>query len=121
MHALRIRFRSKILLALFVILTAIPVSAAVWYKDYVTAIDLIRKGRYGEEIPRLHSGISQKGQEGLNIKFYGMKFDDYVPHYYLGRAYFQQKNYDAALRELDISLSQGEIQRNRGLFQNLTE
>jgi TolA-binding protein len=50
-----------------------------------------------------------------------MKFDDYLPHYYLGKAYFLQKNYKSALKEFDISSSQGEIQRNRSLFQNLSE
>ena len=95
--------------------------AAEWYKDYEAALDAIKKGRYGEAIPRLQAAISQKNQEGLNIKFYGMKFDDYLPHYYLGRAYFHQNNYQAALREFEISDSQGEIQRNRSLFQNLSE
>jgi len=94
---------------------------AEWYKDYEAGLDFIRKGRYAEAIPRLQSAIAQKNQEGLNIKFYGMKFDDYVPHYYLGRAYFNQKNYQAALDELNISTAQGEIQRNRNLFQNLSE
>jgi tetratricopeptide (TPR) repeat protein len=69
----------------------------------------------------LQAAIAQKSQEGLNIKFYGMKFDDYLPHYYLGKAYFLQKNYKSALKEFDISSSQGEIQRNRNLFQNLSE
>ncbi len=94
---------------------------AEWYKDYEAGLDFIRKGRYAEAIPRLQLAIAQKDQEGLNIKFYGMKFDNYVPHYYLGRAYFYQKNYQAALDELNISSSQGEIQRNRNLFQNLSE
>lgn len=121
MPGLRIRFFFKLLLLATVLLLSEIASAAEWYKEYEAAIDFIRKGRYGEAIPRLQAAIAQKNQEGLNIKFYGMKFDDYVPHYYLGRAYFQQQNYQAALRELDTSASQGAIQRNAGLFQNLTE
>ena len=111
----------KVFLFCLAIFMASTAMAAEWYKEYETAIDLVRKGRFAEAIPRLQAAIAQKNQEGLNIKFYGMKFDDYFPHYYLGRAHFQQKNFQAALTEFEISNSQGQIQRNSGLFQNLTE
>jgi tetratricopeptide (TPR) repeat protein len=104
-----------------IVLCTVSTSAAEWYKDYEAGLDHIKKGRVAEAIPRLQAAIAQKNQEGLNIKFYGMKFDDYLPHYYLGKAYFLQKNYTSALKEFDISNSQGEIQRNRSLFQNLSE
>ena len=104
-----------------VVLCTISTSAAEWYKDYEAGLDHIKKGRVAEAVPRLQAAIAQKNKEGLNIKFYGMKFDDYLPNYYLGKAYFLQKNYKSALKEFDISNSQGEIQRNRSLFQNLSE
>ena len=116
-----IRFNCNCFFLLFTLFYATSVIAAEWYKDYELAVELIRKGRYAEAIPRLQSAIAQKTQEGNNIKFYGMKFDDYLPHYYLGRAYFYQKNYQGALNEFQISTSQGEIQRNSNLFQNLSE
>lgn len=104
-----------------ILVCTVSTSAAEWYKDYEAGLELMKKGRAGEAIARLQAAIAQKNQEGLNIKFYGMKFDDYLPHYYLGKAYFLQKNYKSALNEFDISSSQGEIQRNRSLFQNLSE
>jgi tetratricopeptide (TPR) repeat protein len=111
----------RTLAVLLIVLCTVSTSAAEWYKDYEAGLDHIKKGRIAEAIPRLQAAIAQKNQEGLNIKFYGMKFDDYLPHYYLGKAYFLQKNYKGALKEFDISNSQGEIQRNRSLFQNLSE
>ncbi|MCI0414479.1 tetratricopeptide repeat protein [bacterium] len=111
----------KTLAVLLILLCTVSTSAAEWYKDYEAGLDHLKKGRFGEAVPRLQSAIAQKNQEGLNIKFYGMKFDDYFPHYYLGKAYFNQKNYQGALKEFDISSSHGEIQRNRSLFQNLSE
>jgi tetratricopeptide (TPR) repeat protein len=105
-------------LLLFVLTSA---ASAEWYKDYEAAMDLMKKGRTEEAISRLQSAIAQKDQEGLNIKFYGMKFDDYLPHYFLGKAYFSQKNYAAALSQFEASIRQGQIQRNQGLFQNLNE
>jgi tetratricopeptide (TPR) repeat protein len=112
---------SKVALFVLAFYWATVALAAEWYKEYETAIDNIKKGRYGEAIPHLRAAIAQKNQEGLNIKFYGMKFDDYLPHYYLGKALFNQQNYQAALNELELSSSQGEIQKNRNLFQNLNE
>ena len=112
---------SKNFFAVLLLLFLSSAASAEWYKDYEAAMDLIKKGRADEAVPRLQSAIAQKGQEGLNIKFYGMKFDDYLPHYFLGKAYFNQKNYAAALAEFDTSERQGQIQRNQGYFQNLTE
>jgi tetratricopeptide (TPR) repeat protein len=111
----------RTLAVLLILLCAASTSAAEWYKDYEAGLEHIKKGRVGEAIPRLQAAIAQKNQEGLNIKFYGMKFDDYLPHYYLGKAYFLQKNYTSAVKEFDTSTGQGEIQRNRSLFQNLSE
>jgi tetratricopeptide (TPR) repeat protein len=112
---------SKNFLAVLLLLFLSTAASAEWYKDYEAALDFIKKGRMNEAIPRLQSAIAQKGQEGLNIKFYGMKFDDYLPHYFLGKAYFSQKNYAAALNEFEASARQGQIQRNQGYFQNLNE
>jgi tetratricopeptide (TPR) repeat protein len=111
----------KTLAVSLILICTVSTSAAEWYKDYEAGLEHIKKGRAGEAVPRLQAAIAQKNQEGLNIKFYGMKFDDYLPHYYLGKAYFLQKNYKSALKEFDLSSSQGEIQRNRSLFQNLSE
>jgi tetratricopeptide (TPR) repeat protein len=116
-----IRFSCNYIFLLCTLFYATGAGAAEWYKEYEAGLDLIKKGRYAESIPRLQSAIAQKNQEGNNIKFYGMKFADYFPHYYLGRAYFYQKNYQAASNEFQISANQGEIQRNSSLFQNLSE
>ena len=79
-------------------------------------MDLIKKGQNVDAIPKLQAAISQKNEEGSNIKFYGMKFGDYFPHYYLGMAYFSQKNYEAAIREFEISERNGAIQRKSDLY-----
>jgi tetratricopeptide (TPR) repeat protein len=107
--------------ALLIALFAAGIVEAEWYKDYEAGLELMKKGRYTEAVPKLQAAIADKNAEGIHIKFYGMKFDDYLPHYYLGKAYFFLKNYESALRELEISSSQGAIQREKNLFQNLTE
>lgn len=92
---------------------------AEWYKDYEAGMDSLKKGQNQAAIGRFQSAISKKSDEGTSIKFYGMKFDDYFPHYYLGLAYFNLKNYDAALSEFQISEQSGAIQKRRDLYTKL--
>lgn len=107
------------LIFLFFLQTA--VHGAEWYREYESGLELMKKGQYQEAIPKLQAAISQKSDEGINIKFYGMKFGDYVPHYLLGRAYFFRKDYGAALAEFQISEEQGAIFRKPELSKNLRE
>src|SRR3990172_2139105 len=84
------------LLLLFVLVSAASVFAE-WYKDYEEGVSQINKGNWTAAIPRLRAAIAENEEEGLNIKFYGMKFGDYFPHFYLGMAYFYTGDYPAAL------------------------
>jgi tetratricopeptide (TPR) repeat protein len=112
------RLGSTIVIVLCV-LFARPVFAE-WYKDYEGAMDLMDKGQNAAAIPKLQSAIQQKNQEGANIKFYGMKFGDYFPHFYLGMAYNSQGNYTGAVQEFEISEQQGSIQKKKPLFDRLS-
>jgi tetratricopeptide (TPR) repeat protein len=94
--------------------------SAEWYKDYEAAMDLMEKGQNSAAIPKLQAAIQQKNQEGTNIKFYGMKFGDYFPHFYLGMAYNSQGNYSGAVQEFETSEQQGSIQKKKQLFDRLS-
>lgn len=93
---------------------------AEWYKDYESAMDLIKKGDYGDAATKLNSAISQKNEEGASIKFYGMKFADYFPHFYLGQCYFNLKDYPSAVREFEQSERYGAIRKKSDLSTKLT-
>lgn len=101
------------------VLLASPVFAE-WYKDYEAAMDLMDKGQNAAAIPKLQSAIRQKNEEGANIKFYGMKFGDYFPHFYLGMAYNSQGNYSGAVQEFETSEQQGAIQKKKAFFDRLS-
>ncbi|HSE39947.1 MAG TPA: hypothetical protein VLH08_04215, partial [Acidobacteriota bacterium] len=102
-----------------VLLLFIAPAFAEWHKDYEAAMEMYEKGQLAAAIPKLEAALRQKNDEGANIKFYGMKFGDYFPHYYLGLAYFSQKNYQAAIREFEISEKQGAIFRKPNLMERL--
>jgi tetratricopeptide (TPR) repeat protein len=92
---------------------------AEWYKDYESGVDAIKKNQFDAAIPKLQSAIHQKSQEGANIKFYGMKFADYFPHYYLGLCFFRAKNFSSALNEFEKSEQDGAIQKRSDLFASM--
>ncbi len=92
---------------------------AEWHKDYESAIEMLDSGNFSGAIPKLQAAVRQKNEEGANIKFYGMKFGDYFPHFYLGLAYNSLGNFEAAVKELEISEKQGAISRKQSLFQRL--
>lgn len=106
--------------AVLAMLTASSVFAE-WYKDYEAGVDMVKKSQFDAAIPRLQAAASQKPEEGSNIKFYGMKFADYFPHYYLGLCYFNTKDYAAALREFDQSESYGAIRKKGDLAAKITQ
>jgi len=97
---------------------AIP-AYAEWFKDYESAMDSVKKNQWAAAIPKLQTAISQKNEEGSNIKFYGMKFGDYFPHFYLGLAYFNQQNYQGAITEFETSERYGAIQKKGDLYARL--
>ena len=116
----RIRVFSAILVLLFFGMRPFPLFAE-WYKDYEAAQKMIKKGQWGEAIPRLRAALAEKRDEENNIKFYGMKFDDYFPHFYLGLAYFGLKDYKTALAEFEQSEGTGAIKKRPDLFKQLTD
>jgi hypothetical protein len=75
---------------------------------------------WGEVEALLRQAIAEQPREGDEIKIYGMRFETYLPHYYLGLARFQQGDCGTALREWGLSLEQGAIKGNekRALQQN---
>src|SRR5437764_1310675 len=107
--------RKIIPLLLILFVNFVPVVFAEWYKDYESAMDLIKKNQFDAAVPKLQSAISQKPDEGNNIKFYGMKFGDYFPHYYLGLAYFNSKDYPAAMKQFEASERYGAVQKKSDL------
>jgi tetratricopeptide (TPR) repeat protein len=96
------------------------VANAEWYKDYDAAMNSIRRGDWAGAIPKLQSAIAGKNEEGMNIRTYGMNFLNYFPHCYLGMAYFNQNNLQAALAEFERSEKSGAIRQDRELYRRMT-
>ena len=105
--------------SLLLLLLIARIAEAEWYKDYDTAMNSIRRGDWAGAIPKLQSAIAGRSEEGRNIRTYGMNFLDYFPHCYLGMAYFNQNNLQAALSEFEKSEKSGVVRQDRELYRRM--
>jgi len=74
-------------------------------KSYLKGLEYKENGRYDEAIQAFAKAISKKGKEKKKIRFYGMRFGEYMPHREKGICHYMLKQYNLAAKELDISLS----------------
>ncbi|PWT88416.1 MAG: hypothetical protein C5B54_10675, partial [Acidobacteria bacterium] len=61
--------------------------AEEWYVAYQAGIDAVNQKNWGVAEAKLKTALSTGPKSGKKVKFYGLKFDQYVPHYYLGVVY----------------------------------
>jgi tetratricopeptide (TPR) repeat protein len=77
------------------------------YKGYyLDGTDYMEKEAYEDAIEAFSAAIDQNDKEKAKIRFYGMKFGEYMPHREKGICLFQLKQYQEAIKELEISLQQ---------------
>lgn len=74
-------------------------------KSYLKGLEYIEKGNYEEAIDEFAKAISKKNKEKKKIRFYGMRYGEYMPHREKGICHYMLKQYRQAAMELEISLS----------------
>jgi tetratricopeptide (TPR) repeat protein len=101
------------------LLLAAPLSAD--YKDsFRKGMEALDRKRWDEVVRYMREAITEKPAEGERLKLYGLRFETYLPHFYLGAAYLNLGNCDAAVKEFDQSRSQGAI-RNHPRYAELLD
>jgi len=68
----------------------------------------------------LLKALAKRSQSGLNVEEYGLKFVDYLPHYWLGVTYFNLGDFDKAALRFEQEKIKGVIQKS-SLFENLQQ
>jgi hypothetical protein len=105
------RFGGRIALAL-VAGASLASRAAADYKDsYKQGVEAIEKSRWADAARLMQEAIAQKAVEGETIRFYGQRFEPYLPHFYLGLALFSSGDCPGALRSWATSESQGAVRK----------
>jgi hypothetical protein len=86
-------------------------SARADYRDsYRRGIEAAEKGRWTEAATHLRAAAAEQPKEGERVKLYGMRFEEYLPHFQLGQALFQSGDCEGALRAFGVSQGQGVVQ-----------
>ena len=122
MHILRVLLVASLALAV--------TAQADFRRDYSSSLRDFDKENYESAIINLENAIKDKNSAKEDVRFYGMSFAPYIPHFYLGQSYFKLKDCSNALLEWNKSLDQGvvksqskeflELQKNRAICERDT-
>ena len=80
--------------------------------DYKTALKALEKEDYDKARDLLSQAITVNNIEQLKLRFTGMHFGSYLPHYHLGMIAFLNYDCVAAMEHWETSLRQGVIQKS---------
>ncbi|MBI3988786.1 MAG: ABC transporter substrate-binding protein [candidate division NC10 bacterium] len=99
---------------LFMGLVAWPIAAAErWWNHYDRAKGYAERGLWVQAVEEYKKALSQDSTDRRRARTYGVHFIEYFPHRNLGIAYYHLKQWDKAVEELTISLSQEETPEAR--------
>ena len=80
------------------------------YKDsYRKGVEALDRKRWDDVVRHMREAVTDNPTEGERLKLYGLRFEVYLPHFYLGAAYLNQGHCDLAVKEFETSRSQGAI------------
>jgi len=105
------RFRFKLLtLCLLFSLIFVSTAEAEFKRNYTLAKKSFEDGNYSEAVGKFTDAISDNPDSAARVKLYGMRYDSYIPHYFLGEAYFKLNDCTSAMAAWDKALEAGVIQ-----------
>jgi tetratricopeptide (TPR) repeat protein len=100
-------------LALIIVTGAvIPACADSWYQHYDQAQRAIEDERWRDAVEQLNEALRRRGDSGVQVRTYGMKFTSYFPYLKLGIAYVNLEQLEAALRAFETEERLGAIQES---------
>ena len=79
-------------------------------RDYTIAKKSFEDADYSDAIQKLKSVIADNPASKARVKLYGMRFDSYIPHYYLGQSYFKLNDCASAEAAWNQAINAGVIQ-----------
>ena len=82
---------------------------ADYRESYEKGIKAIDQNDWGRAIESLRAAVTENSAEGERVLIYGMRYKPYLPHYYLGLAYFSTGNCPAATKAWAESDRQGKV------------
>lgn len=97
-------------------LLVVPAAQADDYRrSYLDGVKAIERGQWNEAARLLTAAIAERPEEQARARLVGAIPQPYLPHHYLGVAYFNQQQCERALAEWAISERQGAIHSQSAL------
>lgn len=90
------RASERLLLA--VLLLAAPAAQADYKQSYARGKEAAEAGRWSEVTSRMREAMAEQAEPQARVRIYGMRFEPYVPQFYLGLAAYRQGNCADAVR-----------------------
>jgi hypothetical protein len=88
---------SERLLAVVALLAA-SAAHADYKQSYARGKEAAEAGRWAEVATRMREAMAEQGEPQARVRIYGMRFEPYVPQFYLGLAAYRQGNCAEAVR-----------------------
>ena len=83
------------------------------YKEsYKKGMDAVDRGNWADVARYMRQAQAEQSREGEKLKLYGMRFESYLPSYYLGVALANGGDCEGALKAFAASESQGAVQKS---------
>ena len=96
--------------AVFVLILLAPAAARADYKEtYRRGIEAVDRKRWPEVARLMREAIAENARVGERIKLYGVRFEAYLPHFYLGLALVNTGDCEGAVRAFDASEAGGAV------------
>jgi len=98
---------------LFVLSLATPAAWGQGRKpeQFVRAIQAQDENHWEQSVTLLLAAIHGQEEDGKPARIYGTRYQSYLPHYYLGFAYYKLGRCADAIKEWEGSLKIGAVQR----------
>ena len=96
-------------MAMAVLAGALPGSEALadYKTDYIKGRQAMNSGDYAQAISFFNSAIADQPRPADKIRFYGMRYDPYLPHFFLGKSYLAAGDCKGALKSFEQAESYG--------------
>jgi len=105
------RYRLTIIFSLAISLLAFAsVVEAEFKRNYALAKKSFEDGDYQKAVEKFKDAINDNPESAARVKLYGMRYDSYLPHYFLGEAYFQLNDCESAMAAWNQAMQIGVVQ-----------
>lgn len=112
--------RTALAVAMIFSLIAV-VSAQRYYDAFRRGMAAIDQKRWAEAARELRAAADEKPDTGERVRLYGVQFEYYLPHYFLGVALFQQGDWQGAVQAFNAADQAGPVKKNAVFYKRLQD